>query len=212
MKSGSSRVHDDRGRRPSIRQQQKAQTHQLLRAAAIDLFAEQGYTRTTIDHITSAVGTSRATFYLHFDAKWQVVHETHEMYVMPETFDYYRRLNALGVPSQDELREWLDDAIGFYERHRTLLVINAEANAVEPELQRASATWLSRCADEMPNYLQRWTGSEREEARLRLELMILQLSRFAVQWVTGNWEADRKIVLAVLLDLWSSGLHINERS
>lgn len=60
------------------------------------------------------------------------------------------------------------------------------ASAVEPELQKNIASWLGRCADEMPSYLQRWSGFEREQARLRLELMILQLTRFAVQWVTGN--------------------------
>lgn len=38
-------------------------------AAAIDLFAEQGFDETTIDDIADAAGTSRRTFFRHFESK-----------------------------------------------------------------------------------------------------------------------------------------------
>ena len=37
--------------------------------AAIDLFAEKGFEETTIDHIVEAAGTSRRTFFRHFESK-----------------------------------------------------------------------------------------------------------------------------------------------
>jgi len=38
-------------------------------AAAIDLFAEKGFEETTIDDIAGAAGTSRRTFFRHFESK-----------------------------------------------------------------------------------------------------------------------------------------------
>jgi AcrR family transcriptional regulator len=38
-------------------------------AAALDLFAEKGFEETTIDDIVAAAGTSRRTFFRHFESK-----------------------------------------------------------------------------------------------------------------------------------------------
>src|SRR5689334_7937853 len=96
------------GGRPSLRLRQKEQTRRLLRAAALEVFAAKGYGATTIDDITSAAGASRATFYLHYDSKARIVAEVYEDTVMPETFEYYRRLDALLGTDDDALRAWLD--------------------------------------------------------------------------------------------------------
>jgi AcrR family transcriptional regulator len=197
--------------RPSMRVQQKERTRRLLRDAAVELFATKGYGATTIDDITSAVGTSRATFYLHFDGKARIVTEVYEDVVMPETFEYYRRLDAFDGPSAEELRGWLDDALGFFERHRDVLRFSDEAVSVDSGLdQLSTARLLDRCAEAMPRYLGRWHGPEREQARLRLELLILQLSHFSRHWVNGHWPVKRGIALDVLLDLWHHGLRAGQ--
>lgn len=199
--------------RPSMRVQQKERTRRLLRDAAVELFATKGYGATTIDDITSAVGTSRATFYLHFDGKARIVAEVFEDVVMPETFEYYRRLDAFDGPSTEELRGWLDDALGFFERHRDVLRVSDEALVVDPSLDQLSPSrLLDRCAQAMPRYLGRWHGPEREQARLRLELLILQLSHFSRHWVSGQWPVKRDTALDVLLDLWLHGLRAGRTS
>lgn len=47
--------------------------HEFVRdaiwGAAIDLFAEKGFEETTVDHIVEAAGTSRRTFFRHFESK-----------------------------------------------------------------------------------------------------------------------------------------------
>lgn len=182
-------------------------TRGLLQDAALRLFTTKGYAQTTIDDITSAVGTSRATFYLHFDGKARLLVEAWDGLVMAETFDYYRRLDAFGTPDQEQLRGWLDDALGFYERHRDVLRVGQEARSLEPDLVDLSPSHtLHRCTEAMPGYLRRWQGVEREQARLRLELLILQLSDFAMLWVDGHWPVKRETALDVLLDLWAHGL------
>src|SRR5689334_13682407 len=41
--------------------------------AAIDLFAEKGFEETTVDDIVDAAGTSRRTFFRHFESKRDLI-------------------------------------------------------------------------------------------------------------------------------------------
>jgi AcrR family transcriptional regulator len=198
---------DPENRRPSQRAEQKERTRRALSSAALDLFAAKGYGATTVDDITSAVGTSRATFYLHYDGKARIIADVYEDVVMAETFAYYRRLDTLLAEHPDDLRGWLDDALSFFERHRALLRYADEATGADPDFgDLQTARLLDRCAECMPIYLGRWSGPERELARLRLELLILQISHFARLWVDGHWPVKREVAVDVLLDLWGHAL------
>ncbi len=52
-----------------LRDRKKDETRQALRAAAHRLFAEKGFSRTTIDDIADAADVSRRTFFRYFDSK-----------------------------------------------------------------------------------------------------------------------------------------------
>jgi AcrR family transcriptional regulator len=58
-------------------------------AAALDLFARQGFDATSVEQIAQAAGVSRSTFFRQFGGKEDVVFADHEVLL-------------------DELREWLD--------------------------------------------------------------------------------------------------------
>lgn len=55
------------------RERKKRATRQALVAAAVELFEEQGYDRTTISQIAEAADVSERTFYLHFPTKEDVL-------------------------------------------------------------------------------------------------------------------------------------------
>jgi AcrR family transcriptional regulator len=189
-----------------MRAVQKERTRQAIRDAAVALFASKGYSATTIDDITTAVGASRGTFYIHYESKARIVAEVYEDVIMRETLDYYRRLDGIYDSGGAELRDWLDDAIGFFERHHEILRFGEEAFSAEPHLDQLSPPrQLDRCAAAMPRYLGRHQGRE-QQAQLQLELLILQISMFSRLWVSGRWPVKRDLVLDVLLDLWTHGL------
>jgi AcrR family transcriptional regulator len=56
-----------------LRDRKKRRTRQAIRAAAIDLFTQQGVEATTVDQIASAADISPRTFFNYFESKEQAV-------------------------------------------------------------------------------------------------------------------------------------------
>src|SRR5439155_21837138 len=79
-------------RPPSLREGQKILTRRLLLEAAQDVFGQRGYGATTIDDIVKVAGASRATFYLHFAGKAEVMAAIYQS-LMPATAEYWRNLD-----------------------------------------------------------------------------------------------------------------------
>lgn len=55
--------------RTDLQARKQAVVRDAIWAAAIHLFADQGFEETTIEEIVAAAGTSRRTFFRHFDSK-----------------------------------------------------------------------------------------------------------------------------------------------
>lgn len=57
----------------SLRERKKQKTREALREAAVALFAEKGYSRTSIEEIALAADVSRRTFFRYFGSKEGVI-------------------------------------------------------------------------------------------------------------------------------------------
>lgn len=57
---------------PTPRGRPHAASREMLQDAAFELFLEQGYAGTTVEHITRRAGVSRNTFFNYFEAKGDV--------------------------------------------------------------------------------------------------------------------------------------------
>ena len=66
------------------------QPRNSVMAAAIDLFATQGFEQTSVDQIAQAAGVSRSTFFRQFGGKDDVVFADHE-YLLQHLRDYLAR-------------------------------------------------------------------------------------------------------------------------
>jgi AcrR family transcriptional regulator len=64
---------DRTGKGGSLRDEQKRMTRRLLIEGAVTAFERKGYAATTIEDIVAEANASRATFYLHFKSKADVV-------------------------------------------------------------------------------------------------------------------------------------------
>lgn len=196
---------------PTLREEQKLLTKRLFVEAAKRVFSERGYGAATVDDIVKAAGASRATFYLHFSSKADVMAAIYES-LMPATAQYWRNLDR-SLGSRAELRIWLEQAIHWWEEHRDILPALHEAAAVDRDIAARQYAGLRRLTEELTGYFARVQGAKKQaEARLRLVLLISQLDDFCMRWVVQKTiDADRTMVLDVLTELWGGTLAVPAR-
>jgi AcrR family transcriptional regulator len=197
-------------RPPSLREGQKLLTRRLLLEAAQKVFVQRGYGATTVDDIVKAAGASRATFYLHFANKAEVMAAIFQS-LMPATAEYWRNLDR-SLGSRQDLRGWLEQAIGWWEEHREILPALHEASAADSKLAAQQYQGVRKLTGELTGYFSRAGGAKKREARLRIELLISQLDDFCMKWIVQKArEADREMVLEVLTEIWGATIGVPER-
>lgn len=200
------RARPDAGPVPTLREQQKLFTRQRLVHAAVDVFRRDGYVAARIEDIATAAGASRATFYLHYRSKPDIVRELMAPLRM-ESEALYRELDSLDEPTWDELYQWMDRAVDYWHRNHAAISAVDQAVAVEPEIAADFVSAVQDSADAMTNHLARWSGAEQETARLRSSMFIFQLERFCFFWVIRGLPFDREAALTALTDSFWTALH-----
>src|ERR1700761_5630461 len=133
----SGRREQPRGR---LRAAQREFTRARIVEAAIEVFAEKGYARTTVDDIASRAGSTRATFYLHFRAKSEILTD-----LMARSEEHYHRiyqqLSAVVAepPTLPGVRTWLSLAMSEWRSIGRLSRPVHEAAAIEPEVSELNS-------------------------------------------------------------------------
>lgn len=145
-------------------------------AGAKELFSTSGYAAVRVDDIAAAVGCSRATFYLHFTSKLEVLRAIAEQSTAPSALHFYEDLDrVLDTGSRAEFVAWVSRAIEWFHEYRDLLPAWDEATALEPEFREIARNGILALPNAMTSYLDRWPADRADEARLRVELLVAQL-------------------------------------
>jgi AcrR family transcriptional regulator len=198
----------ERTGRLTLRDQQKQQTRRNLLEQAKALFVERGYTAVTIDDIAAAAGCSRATFYLHFSGKPEILQKIGAETTTQRAVLLYADLDeVLDSGSRAEFTRWMRRAVAWFESNQAILPAWDEAVALESEFTTLARRAVSELPEAMPRYLRRWGPDRDEEARLRVELLVSQLERFFVRWaVQGTIDSSADKAAEVLSDIWFTAL------
>lgn len=194
-----------RPRRASLRDEQKDFTRARLLGSAIAVFGHRGFVDATIGEIAEGANASRATFYLHFKSKEDIVAAIVAQ-TAPDVAAYYSRLDAvLASGSREAFRTWMVDALRWFEEHQTI-VIALEHILLSNRGLGASVT--QPFAEHMPTFLESWPKKNRLEGELRVWLLVMLLSRVNIAWkVSGSMSQVREdLMVDVLTDLWAEGL------
>jgi AcrR family transcriptional regulator len=197
-------------RPPNMRDQQRIFTRARLIEAAVQRFGQQGYHGTTIEDIVAGAGASRATFYLHFNSKLEILREA-MVGMGPDVDRRYAQLDeALAKPggvSREELSAWLDDWITFWQDNAALINAAHQAVAVEPGLVQQDWESRGRLADQLVHYLRPHRGAARKTARLRTLLLEGLTDRAFHLFINPEIELDRTQLVSVLTEFWWMVLH-----
>jgi AcrR family transcriptional regulator len=193
------------GKGLSLRDEQKRLTRRLLVEGALAAFERKGYAATTIEDIVAEANASRATFYLHFKSKADVV------LVVTQTLgrrwrELYVELTSGGRPPRDELYAWLDAMVGNYETNRASLDAINQAVAIEPEVAEVRLASIRETIAVMAESIQRWSGGDEDDARVRAGLLLAQMDRFFDLWVIRGLPFERERAVGTLTDAWLSVL------
>ena len=187
----------------TLRDEQKRLTRRRLIDGALTAFERKGYAATTIDDIVAEANASRATFYLHFKSKSDVV------LVMAQTLgrrwrELYRELTSGERLSRKELYDWLDAMAGHYQTNRATVAALGQAAAVEPGVADVRLANQRESMAVVAESIRRWYGGDEEEARIRAALLLAQMDRFLELWVVDGVEFERSRAIGTLTDLWLS--------
>ncbi len=187
----------------TVREELREVTRQRLLSAAEEIFQRDGYSGTTVGSIAASANVSRATFYLHFTDKSDVL-MTLMRANLAETPDYWREVDAALVSGdRSALRASLRNTLNWYEQHANLLRPVREALAANQHLAQKVDGNFAGFADEMSGYLARVPAQERDRAHLRLQLLMIQLDQLAYRIVVlGQESIDREQMLDEITDIW----------
>ena len=174
-------------KRTSLRDEQRNFTRSRLIRSATILIAERGYANTTISDITEHANASRATFYLHFKDKDELL-EALIADVDQDVEDYYTRLDAvIATKDRATFRAWVVDARKWFVDNESTVVTlqqyavsrNATANA-----------GIRPYAVHMPMFMGATAAKERPQADFRLWLAVAMLDRANLVWTRYRTTSD----------------------
>ncbi|MEM7139580.1 MAG: TetR/AcrR family transcriptional regulator [Actinomycetota bacterium] len=135
------------GANPNVGDAGRATQLRILTAAG-EVFAEEGYARTSVEAITDRAGCSRPTFYQYFSGK----EDLHRRLAgrlgseLAALVDDVRRVHA-GSDGRDALAVWLRGLTATYERHRAVTDNFSASVRTDDRMVRGAATLSDRYRD-----------------------------------------------------------------
>lgn len=187
----------------TLRDRQKQQTRQLLMDAAVDLFGDKGYAATTVDEIAAAAGTTRATFYLHFASKAELMKALidHVDGILTQADDP-PLADVVASGRRDLVEQYLDRKFDQWADIRPYVVPANQAAPSEQAVADVIEGWFEATAGAMHEGLNRADRFEADTRRIRCVLAFGQLEYLSRRWFQKGWVVPREICLRTLTDSW----------
>ena len=186
-----------------MRAAQREFTRARLVEAAIEVFAEKGYPRTTVDDIAERAGSTRATFYLHFKTKSDVLSE---LIGRGEQHFHaiYQNLSPIIAqrPTMASVRLWLSVAMTEWKAVADLSRPVWEAASIEPEVNDILAARQNGQVTELADALRAGAPElSKPDAEVYASILLAPLTHYFQLFLRGRPYNERR-VLDVLSSAW----------
>jgi AcrR family transcriptional regulator len=187
----------------TLREAQKQMTRRRLLEEGLAAFAEQGYSATTIDDIATRVGATRATFYLHFGSKAELVRalveRTNEMLT---SIDNPSLTEVVASGDRAVLKTWLGHKFDQWADIKDYVTVSHQAAAVESDIQDSIDSWFDDAIGSMQAGLDQAGRFAADSRRIRCTLAFGELEFLSVRWFRRGWVVDRDIALETMTGSW----------
>lgn len=170
---------------PSIRQSQKHATRSAIVRAARACFLASGVAKTSFDEVAERAGLSRATVYLHFSSKDQLL-----LGMLGEDWDAQCSLFALlpaNAISPDAFALWLREVVARYQARRGSMGLYALAFAQIPDPSDRIVAQRDRLMATLGARFPAFaiTATTPMEKQVDAHLMIVQIEHVCLMGVRG---------------------------
>jgi AcrR family transcriptional regulator len=188
--------------RGRMRAAQREFTRARLVDAAVAVFAERGYARTTIDEIAERAGATRATFYLHFKAKGDLLLDLMDRGA-GHFHGVYRDLSPIAhAPSYESVRRWLATAMHEWQAIADLARPVQEAAILEPEVHEIQVRRNNEQIAELAQALRVGAPALKpRDAEVYASILLAPLSYY-FQLYLRREQFDQRRVLDVMAASW----------
>ncbi|MFI6452039.1 TetR/AcrR family transcriptional regulator [Streptosporangium amethystogenes] len=194
----------DAGAKRTLREAQKSATLEKLIDASREVFKEHGYSA-TIDQITRAAGASRATFYLHFGSKGEVLARIyHDDYVVRlfSWLDEFPECSDL-IP----LKQWVRSYMDIHADNKEIITACLEAGIRETGFSKTGGsvieTFLAALAVKVAKTRRRNEHeTSDEEAYVRGAVAYVQMQQMAHQMLVPGVKHSEDIHITVQAETW----------
>lgn len=187
----------------NLRQRQKQLTRETLLAEALRLFGDNRYHATTIDEIAAAAGTTRATFYLHFSSKAELMRAliAEADRILTAIDDPpLREVVASGDPAL--IREYIGHKFDQWAVIKPYVVVAHQAWSSDAEVADIMETWFSSVAQDIHDGLDLADRFDPSTRRIRGVLAFGQLEYLSRRWFRLGWVVPREICLDQMTSSW----------
>lgn len=188
-------------KRPTLRQQHQAITREKLLWASYETFSRRGFSETTIKHIVDNAGTSRATFYLHFQSKSEALAAAWREIQVNKTEPLWQHLDQLSPWSQESIHAWMDTMIATWEADPQFALSSNQALILDPIMAKEWFDGMTVFSALVPNFLAA-LAPDIDTAKMRFILLLTQMDRAVYMWLSGNFPGTRPELVNSLSDFW----------
>lgn len=184
-----------------LRERRRTRTRLAIQAEAFRLFADQGYSETTVEQIADAAAISPRTFFRYFPTKEDVV--MWDEYD-PLVFDLFVA-RPKGETPFESLRAVIVTALhGLYERDPQLLLTRIRLFATVPELRARFLDLQAQGADEVARIFAERRGLKSRQDELELRVlsgaMNAAVSVALQRWERGGGKKDPSAFVGEAID------------
>jgi AcrR family transcriptional regulator len=196
----------------TLRDVQRETTRARLVDAAQESFVTTSYTATTIDEIVRRAGVTRATFYLHFGSKSNIVPElSRRLKLLSAGLDEHLGI-AIRAGDRVSIRAWLAAAFQFWDEIRPLAVAIEEAASIEPQVRDLRQADFDDHVRIIAVGLEESSVPAGPTAYTRATLAYSQFQSLFYRWTRVGWDAHRAETLDIVSEMWLAAFRDPNRS
>jgi AcrR family transcriptional regulator len=193
--------------------QRGAGTRARILAAAVDLFAEQGYDSTTVQQVVDRAGTTKGGLYHHFSSKDEILYELYHG-VFATMLAQLEQILAQGSDPESALRAVIDSVVSSTaESLKVTAVFAQEVNRVDPQRFKQLQDDWRRYQDSVRELIRSAQQSGRFAATASPEVIswaIFGVTNSMPTWFRPDGPKSAADIAAELADLIINGLDPKE--